>query len=329
MLLAKQTSDASGNFRFDDPGAGPFYVVQYKPGSPDVAGTTRNTLYQQPKPADKFPLTVSANGRFLQQADGQPFFLHADYPSSIAVQCTHAQIDTYLNDRQVRGFNGILFAALEHLYSGQTPAWRNIQSAADPFTAMTDFATPNAAYWQTIDYIVNSAKARGMVCLIDPAYLGFSGTEEGWDTEVSAESDADLQGYGVFLAKRYKQGNVIWCVGGDRGGDSTLINKQWQIVNGIRSERTADLITGHPARTASDAYSVWGGFSGFSLNSIYTANDASDVYSEAATAYARALPYIFFEGSSDDGASDAVVRRQMIGAILSGACGHVLLVYPL
>lgn len=41
---AETTSDASGNFRFDMPGTGPFYLVAYKVGSPDVAGTTVNTL---------------------------------------------------------------------------------------------------------------------------------------------------------------------------------------------------------------------------------------------------------------------------------------------
>jgi hypothetical protein len=41
---ATQTSDGSGNFTFSNPGAGPFYIVAYKAGSPDVAGTTVNTL---------------------------------------------------------------------------------------------------------------------------------------------------------------------------------------------------------------------------------------------------------------------------------------------
>lgn len=44
-INVKETiSDASGNFRFDNPGTGPFYIVAYKTGSPDVAGTTVQTL---------------------------------------------------------------------------------------------------------------------------------------------------------------------------------------------------------------------------------------------------------------------------------------------
>ena len=43
-LVQEVVSDASGNYSFDNPGSGPFYVVAYKQGSPDVAGTTVNTL---------------------------------------------------------------------------------------------------------------------------------------------------------------------------------------------------------------------------------------------------------------------------------------------
>ena len=44
FVVARTTSDASGNYRFNNPGSGPFYIVAYKAGSPDVAGTTVNTL---------------------------------------------------------------------------------------------------------------------------------------------------------------------------------------------------------------------------------------------------------------------------------------------
>lgn len=44
VVIGSQFSDASGNFFFPNPGTGPFYIVAYKTGSPDVAGTTVNTL---------------------------------------------------------------------------------------------------------------------------------------------------------------------------------------------------------------------------------------------------------------------------------------------
>jgi hypothetical protein len=48
MPKATKISDANGNFRFDAPGSGPFYVVQYLSGSPVKAGTTVNTLIATP-----------------------------------------------------------------------------------------------------------------------------------------------------------------------------------------------------------------------------------------------------------------------------------------
>jgi hypothetical protein len=43
-LVASTVSDGSGKYRFDNPGPGPFYVVSYLVGAPDVFGTTVNTL---------------------------------------------------------------------------------------------------------------------------------------------------------------------------------------------------------------------------------------------------------------------------------------------
>lgn len=42
--VASTVSDQSGNYSFANPGSGPFFLVAYKAGSPDVAGTTVNTV---------------------------------------------------------------------------------------------------------------------------------------------------------------------------------------------------------------------------------------------------------------------------------------------
>lgn len=44
MPLATTVSDGVGAFAFFNPGSGPFYMVAYLAGAPDVAGTTLNTL---------------------------------------------------------------------------------------------------------------------------------------------------------------------------------------------------------------------------------------------------------------------------------------------
>ena len=44
VQMLKTVSDSAGNFRFEVLTRGPHYIVAYKAGSPDVAGTTINTL---------------------------------------------------------------------------------------------------------------------------------------------------------------------------------------------------------------------------------------------------------------------------------------------
>lgn len=44
VLAGTTVSAASGYYEFIDPAGQPFYAVAYKDGSPDIAGTTVNTL---------------------------------------------------------------------------------------------------------------------------------------------------------------------------------------------------------------------------------------------------------------------------------------------
>lgn len=44
ILVNETTSDASGNYSFDNPGSGPFIVLGYKAGSPNVDGVTDRNL---------------------------------------------------------------------------------------------------------------------------------------------------------------------------------------------------------------------------------------------------------------------------------------------
>lgn len=269
-----------------------------------------------------FPLSIS--GRYLRRANGRPFIIVGDTPWSIEVQLTHAQIDAYLNHRRAVGINAILFELIEHKFSSQTPAYRNAASGADPFSTMSPVAwtSPNETYWRTVDYIVNGALSRNIACFVCPAYLGYNGGDEGWMSDVTAASDADLQAYGAWLARRYPQPNIVWVMGGDYAGDSTERTKQWNIVTGMRSVRTDQIITGHPVRADENAYSKWNGYTGFNLNSIYipTTNIADD---RAATAYGQGMPFFTIEGGYEGAEGTAAsIRMAIWQTICSGGCGH-------
>lgn len=278
-----------------------------------------------------FPLQIHPGGRYLTDSDGRPLLLHGDTPWSIAVQLTRAQIDTYLDDRLERGFNAILFNGIEHYFSSNHPFYRNAEGY-DPFVEMTRFSMPNPKYWELVDHIVSGCERRGIVCLMAPAYLGYgggSGTSEdqGWNSEVDAAIDSDLQSYGRFLADRYARRNVIWVLGGDFNPPDP--SKQWNIALGIRSVDQAALITGHGARS-NESYVVWNGRQGWNINNIYVGMDGV-AYKAAKRAYSRGGPVPFFliEGAYGNAQSDDACRLQAYQSILGGACGHFFGTYPL
>ncbi len=276
-------------------------------------------------------LGVDASGRFLVQGDGTPFLIHGDTPWSIAVQLTTSQIDSYLDDRAGRGFNTIMFNLIEHYFSGQNPAWKNA-TGDPPFGSMNsagsrvDWLDPVEAYWSHVDYIVAEAGKHGILCIVQPAYLGFGGgsgtaDDQGWDSAIDRARAADLEGYGEWLANRYPHEAIVWCMGGDYVPSN--VSTQWRIATGIRNVDARAIITAHGSRESGEAYPDWKGEVGFNLNSIYSHGVEYDL---AATAYARSAPTPFFliEGYYDgEKASGADCRRQAYTAILGGGCGHL------
>lgn len=290
-----------------------------------------------PSGGEVFPLAISANQRHLVDGTGAAFFIQGDTPWSIVVQLAQtgspSQLTTYLNAREAQGFNTIMFSLIEHYFSSQTPFYRDV-AGNDPFTGMdhdtVNFDAPVEAYWLRVDAIFAACKARGMLVLALPAYLGFGGgannpNDQGWDSAVDAASNANLQAYGAWLATRYgpgsAYGNVVWCMGGDYNAPNP--EKCWNIATGILSVDSNAIISYHGARTTS-GYTVASGQSGFNLNNVYCDTDGVS-YALAATEYARSgpIPLWFIEGGYGGAESDAVVRRQAHQAVLSGCrAGH-------
>lgn len=269
-----------------------------------------------------FPLAVSANGRYLQTAGGEPFLINGDTPWQLVGNCTTAEITEYLEDRASKLFNALLIETPTAYFATQTPLYNNRNGDA-PFTSTSystaSFDSLNEDYWAIVDHAVNEANRLGIAMFMSPAYLGFVGGEQGWNVQVNAESDADLQTYGATLATRYaSQANVVWVMGGDYNAPN--VAKQWNIALGIRSVNPAALITYHGGRPTS-AYANAAGQTGFNLNNIYT--DGVE-YTYAATEYARSgpLPFFLIEGHYESGDNAQLIRRQAYATILSGGCGH-------
>lgn len=170
--------------------------------------------------APRFPLALSANGRYVVDANGRPWRIQADAAWFISALATPAQVDTYLATRKAQGFNAFYLMAMVHPGGyPSVPNAPNDYAGNAPFTGAV-WTKPNEAYWWYIDTIVDKAAAQGMVVMLAFEYLGYRLTNQGWHAEVNARSAADSTTWGAFLGNRYKtRGNIIWFALGDQTPD--------------------------------------------------------------------------------------------------------------
>jgi hypothetical protein len=282
-----------------------------------------------------FPLEISSNGRYLQQADGTPFLIHGDTPWMIVNQLTNAQIDTYLDAMEAVGVNAVMIEAPGVFFTSQTPTYDNVDGE-QPFATMVSASNVNYAsafvenYWTRVDYLVDECLARNIVVIMQPAYLGFLGGQEGWADAVLAESDADLTTYGTRYAQRYTQPNIIHCAGGDYDGSDGSLEKQALIFAAIAAENPNAIIMAHNSPDNA-GYPVWNGFPWWNLNTTYAYPDIGDAFpfSQTAAEWARdpPIPILYMEGryEGENGFSAAIGRLQMYTPVLAGALAGFLI----
>jgi hypothetical protein len=174
-----------------------------------------------------FPLTISANGRYLQDQNGVPFPLLGDSGWEAPHNLDAANQATYLTDRIAKGFTAVLTPTLEHKYTAMKPpsdlagnlpfttrldgnpftgspdgcvqtgadqCGNSAQFPPDDYTDASaqspDFTFPNAPYWNNLDNYIRSAAAHGMVVFVYPMYFGFAANDEGWSREMVANDAA-------------------------------------------------------------------------------------------------------------------------------------------
>jgi hypothetical protein len=211
-------------------------------------------------------LVIDPTDRHLVDPTGKPLFVVGDSPWSIALKTTPAQAQLYFDDRAARGFNTLIINLIDIAYGGPANEFNEL-----PFTTLWDFSSPNEAYWQTVDAMINLARDRGMYVLACPAYLGYDGAEpaDGFHDQLIAAGNSAVQSYGAFLGNRYKNySNIIWLMGGDRLAGAALPATN-AMVAGIKQHMPTAQFTSHSGPdnrpTTSDYNQPW-----LTLSNTYT-----------------------------------------------------------
>jgi hypothetical protein len=273
-----------------------------------------------------FPLHVSSDHGSLISDDGKPFLLHTEAAWSLIAELTTADAMAYLTDRYGRGVDALLVNLIEHKYADNAPA----DAAGDaPFTTAGDFSKPNEAYFAHADQVIDLAASEGMVVLLTPSYLGYSGGDEGWYQEMTALSAAKCRSYGDFLGKRYAaKKNIIWIWGGDYtppagAGETCMMN----IRDGIRAADPAALASAHwaPESTSRDEPNFT---SSIDLVGVYTYQTILPACRAARAATPRMPVYLLetcYEHETIQGCAgtSAEVRRRQWWGFLGCGAGEI------
>ena len=114
-----------------------------------------------------FPLKPSANNRYLVDQNNVPFLMIGDAPQAMVGNLSVAQAKFFIKDRATYGVNALWVNLLCDSYTACNADGTTFDGIA-PFTTPGDLSTPNPAYFDRAEQMIDAAAAKGMVVLLDP-----------------------------------------------------------------------------------------------------------------------------------------------------------------
>ncbi len=158
-------------------------------------------------------LRISENNRYFVRGDGKPFIWIADTAWTMPQRMKWDDADYYMQKRKAQGFTVLQIVALdpERDVEMRNPAGKK---------ALIDdnLLTPNEAYFEYLDWILDKAEEYGFYVLLLPVWgqlvVGHDWAGRTYERTVT---EGNAYEYGCWIGSRYKdRKNIIWCLGGDR-----------------------------------------------------------------------------------------------------------------
>jgi hypothetical protein len=256
--------------------------------------------------------------------NGAPFLIQGDSPQTLIGKAALADADLFFADRQALGFNAVWVNLLCNSYTDCNSDGSTFDGIP-PFTTEGDLATPNEAYFQRADAIINLAAQHGILVILDPIETG------GWLPVLRDNGVDQAYNYGVFLGNRYKDfPNLLWMSGNDfqtwgSAADDELV---LAVARGIRSVDQNHIHTVELDYFSSTSMDDPAWAPVISLNAAYT---YFPTYAEVLRAYNQpdTMPAFLveanyeFEQNYSDRGTPLILRRQEYWSALSGSAGQL------
>ena len=272
-----------------------------------------------------YPLEISSNQRYFVDQANVPVLVHGEAAWSLIGELTREEAAQYLDDCAARNFNSLIVTLVEKRYVSNPP---NNAYGDAPFLTPGKFSTPNDAYFQHADWVIQQAAARGIQILLAPVYMGVS-NNEGWYVEVrDYNTEQDMRDFGAWVGNRYKNTPNLMFVWGD-----DIWNPEFSVVQakiramgqGLRSVDGAHLVTFHawPEGSSIEAWDFtresW-----LDFNAVYTYEPVWQRCQSDYT-YVPTVPSVLFESKYENEYNTTGGKQQRVQAyqaLLSGMAGH-------
>jgi hypothetical protein len=272
-----------------------------------------------------YPLKTSANNRYLVDQNNAPFMIVGDSPQSLIGRMNKSDAKFYMANRQQYGINTLWV----NLLCNNKTACNSDGTTFDgipPFTTPSDVSTPNPAYFQRVDDMLQIAAAHGITLLLDAVET------DGWLATFKANGPEKAAAFGRYLGDRYKDvPNIIWMYGNDfqTWADPTDDAVVLAVAKGIRSADPNHIHTTELNYLSSASLDDGRWETLVELDGAYT---YYPTYAQVLKEYNRLnfkpifmeeANYEFEHNTNTDGGSLPNLRRQEYWTMLSGATGQL------
>jgi Protein of unknown function (DUF4038)/Putative collagen-binding domain of a collagenase len=273
----------------------------------------------------RYPLKASSNNRYLVDQNNIPFMIVGDSPHSLIGRMSKSDAEFYMANRQRYGINTLW---VELLCNNKT-ACNSDGTTFDgipPFTVTGDISTPNPAYFQRVDDMLQIAAIHGITVLLDAVET------DGWLDTFKANGPERAATFGRYLGNRYKDfPNIIWMYGNDfqtwtNPTDDAVVLAVEKGIGSVDPSHihTTELnyptsgslidVRWEPLIQLDGAYTYYPTYA--QILKEYNRPNFRPVFMEEAN-------YEFEHNSNTDGGSPANLRRQEYWTMLSGATGQL------
>ena len=180
--------------------------------------------------AAEFPLKVSTDGRYLEDAAGAPFLFVGDTHWPLLWHYSLDEAREIIDDRADKGFSVMLLSVGAFSDRPNAEGHRSFSDRAA--------LTPIEGYFAHADRVMDHIESRGMAVYAVAL----------WWNQFNRQATVEGIGeYGRWLGERWAdRANVLWVIGGDTPYRETDLASYRALANGIRAGGGKQLMSWHP-----------------------------------------------------------------------------------